>query len=282
MNTVQSKPRALRLVSLLCISIAVAACEGNGSGSESADTPTVSEAELPLYEIPFSDTGSIKIYEGIEGPLVKVTGKIGVDDPVVAGNLMAQTSLAEMYRIATHSERVPEELVSIDKRHQARRAEDLRQIEALGLPTGPAEPFLLEKSFNSFNSIVCTRTFWESSTNYYVPIDCSYSTNSWLALSHVAQAGAYDWIFGWNEQTWGPASIQLVNRLGNPPNTPLRLIDTYGGSCTLQPQTWGYCYWGGSFSGKWAAVTNYYAQSHLPGSAPGLGVTIHDQRFNVR
>lgn len=265
------------LFALNALALATAGCSSEPISSEQTEKQ---EGAL-LYQMSYSSTGSISIYElEDKNLLVKATGSIDQDDPTEVRNLLALGSFPAIYSKLNHGAPAPEKLVELDARYREGFAkfaasEEFQSRAALETSTPSAETGTLQdKSEATFNSTVCNVRF-RSAGYAYVPKACnywfqSYAENTFANPTYRVPgfdgAKAYDWIFGWND----------VNTTGN-----VHLLQPvyYGyaryGSCSIAPYTWGHCSWGGSFTRYEAEITN--DNSYSP-----LGVTIHSVEAYVK
>ncbi len=222
---------------------------------------SVSAAEV-VFEDHYSEGGTFTIYETDAGLAVSLTGAIGQDDEAMAGRMLASGTLVDTY-LGLHPERAgaPDALVALSERFERQLAEaPAREANAEATHGAPQE-----KSLSSFMSNVCV-THYVPPSFKYVPEHCEYQYN-WHAICGWATVDAYDWVFGWNESAYGSTT-----RLHNSSTGAV-----VGNPGYLNAWTWGYFWWGGTFS-------NYYACMTLDGSGTGgnLGISHHDRIWIIR
>jgi hypothetical protein len=218
------------IASCLALSLVAVGC----GGEQPAPDPVGVQGPAPLFELRYSDTGSIAIYDGGDDNLmIKASGKIGLDDPAVLQDLMALDSFPAIYSKLHPGEAAPQELVDLDARYQLK----LNQFVAsegfrARKPALPEDEFQ-EKDQATFKAWVCNKTFYNGSGYRFVPYKCSWVENDAFLTSYYV--AAYDWVWGWNETT---AQAKLYLFYG---------YTIYPGNCYLAAGTYGYCSWTGTF-----------------------------------
>ena len=246
----------LALIPSVALNVACGDAESETDLNSSLPQGEVEQAEAPLYEIPYSDTGSIAIYDdGYGGFLVKTSGRIGVDDPEAISALLASDNFVDIYAALHPGLETPRALVNLNGRYQAQRESDGSVLDfSVGSPeTGssvldlsgesPERGGLVDKSIDTFYSTVCIRTFYN--TNYkYVPEDnCNWTPYPYWVFTLTKKAGPYDWNFGWNEGS-AVAGVWLYNGDGT----------LFRGPCSIAPYTWAHCTWTGTFSNRFGGI----------------------------
>jgi len=259
------------------LALATVGCSSEPIASEQ----TAQQEGKLLYQLPYSHTGAISIYElEDKSLLMKATGSIDHDDPDEVRKLLALESFPAVYSKINNGAPAPEELVKLDERYRAGLARFVASDQFRSRAAVPASALQdgvglgQDKSESSFNSKVCNKVF--SSGNYkYYPSACNYwfqtfaintFANPTYRVPSFEGAGPYDWIFGWNDID-SAADLHLLQ--------PVYYGYKKYGSCTIPAYTWAHCSWTSNFSNYEAEITNpnYYSP---------MGVTIHSIEANVK
>jgi hypothetical protein len=259
------------------VAVALAAQACGGEGAEAGGEVAHEADSALLFEGHYSETGSIQVYEAGGHLAVQVLGRIGVDDHLVVGELLASGDLSHAYStLHPEAENAPEELRALDARWKRELAvaaaspEVKAAIEARAKV--PASAAIVDKSRSSFLSTAC-QTFgpwfdqwipdlcrFSEATTGIVQVNC---TNASCNSQWVHHAG--DRAFIWNEGSRpGQVGFFDINAQGG--------LDYYRPG-TMAPQTWGY------FTNNFDTV-NYGVQ--LDRGSESFGITHHYHRVTPR
>jgi hypothetical protein len=243
--------------------------QGCGGGAVETTAGGAREAESALlFEDHYSGTGTIRVYAEGEHLSLQVLGRIGIDDHLAMGQLLASGDLSQVY-LTLHPEvqSAPEALMAIDARWERERA---AEIDTLALERASEHPVpLIDKSRNSFLSNAC-QTFG-TPFDAWVPDLCLYNSSATgLAQSNCINTScdsqwihhAGDRAFIWNEGARaGLVGFYDIVHI----SSTSAVLDSYS-SGSLPARSWGY------YSNNFDTV-NYGIQSDRDLAA--YGVTHH-------
>jgi hypothetical protein len=215
---------------------------GCSSQVPSGSSEPIDSQESPIvFQDSWSDTGRFTVYKSLDGVIrVEVTGAFGKDDPIAVGQKLGNSLVSNYLALRPDVKSPPEILVELDK-----------VIPSLVHPSAPQPPASITKDQTAFNNTVCVN-FWER-CGVWQPLQCLFTTSTW-AITTGDSYNSGDRSYVWNQ------SNEITKH-------------TIGSCCaegTLQPHTWGYDWWFGSF------IVNFHTSIYNPYNHPGeMGITIH-------